>query len=222
MVPSGCPLLPKKNTGTFERTAMQKANAITGTNHLPKAVSDWDQMRNISLCKWSEWSYENSRTRFCVAMSPAIADPGTLGIPALPSLLEYQLLRGFFILNFASYTMYSLAPTQHVVETKQMLVEWAIRMLLVLSGTVWVKFPATPENQVQSPVCWGVSGPLWTEGPGEALPLSFHDLSESGQEGGDMTRAHLEVTFKIMTFGDTGAGRLRAEGGQMVLSHPLG
>lgn len=54
-------------------------------------------------------------------------------------------------------------------------------------------------------------------GPREALPLSFHTLSESGQGGGDMTRAHLEVTFKIMTFEDTGAGRLRVEGGQMGL-----
>lgn len=43
-----------------------------------------------------------------------------------------------------------------------------------------------------------------------------------GQRREDATRDDLEVTFKIIILGDTGAGGLRAEGGQMVLSHPSG
>lgn len=178
MNPSGCPLLLKKNTGTLERTAIQKTTAIARKNHLPKAFSNWVQMRHFFLCKWSEWSCENSRSVAWPCPCYCCSTPGPLSISALPSLLEYRLQRGSFILSFASYTIYSLAPTQHIVETKEVLVEWAIRMLLVLLGTLWVKLPTTPENQVPSPMCWRVSGKALCEyrtqeGTSTLLPPSF-------------------------------------------------
>lgn len=120
--------------------------------------------------------------------------PGPLGIRALPSLLEYRLQRGSFVLSFASYTMYSLAPTQHLVETKQMLVEWAITMLLVLSGTVWVKFPATSQNQIPSPMCWGINGKALCEW--RAQGRHFHSPSTLFPNQGKREETWLERIWR--------------------------
>lgn len=52
--------------------------------------------------------------------------------------------------------------------------------------------------------------------------ISFQPHSEWGQGRGEWTRDVLDVTFRIVTLGDSVAGTLRAEGSGMVCSHPSG
>ena len=112
----------------------------------------------------------------------------------------------------------SLAPTQHVVGTKWMLVGWAIRWQLLLWGTLWAKFSASPRKAGPISCCQGKMGMLSVNMESkEAFPLSFQARSKWQQRRGS-ARGILEVTFKIVALGNPGTRGLRAAGGQMARS----